>query len=95
MICRWELGKFFLGVAEDDEQTLKHPAAAAGARLLGLRRRARSCTRRAVFFYGGGRFIGTSPGWRGDVLTFSGTMSAGGESFGDAAVVQRRRTTTS
>ena len=78
MIFRWELGKHFLGVAEDDDLSLEQPRRRqlraywgydAGAKLY-------TC---ASFFFGGGRYIGTSPGWRGDVLTFSGEMFAGGE----------------
>jgi hypothetical protein len=78
MIFRWELGKHFLGVAEDDDLSLEQPHRRqlraywgydAGAKLY-------TC---AAFFFGGGRYIGTSPGWRGDVLTFSGEMFAGVE----------------
>ena len=83
MIFRWELGKHFLGVAEDDELSLEQPRRRqlraywgydAGAKLY-------TC---AAFFFGGGRYIGTSPGWRGDVLTFAGEMFAGGERHRDA-----------
>jgi hypothetical protein len=81
MIFRWELGKHFLGVAEDDELSLEQPRRRqlraywgydAGAKLY-------TC---ASFFFGGGRYIGTSPGWRGDVLTFSGEMFAGSDRVG-------------
>ena len=81
MICRWELGKFYLGLAEDDEQSLKFPRRRQMRGYWGYDPGAKLYTS-AVFFFGGGRFIGTSPGWRGDVLTFSGNMIAGGESFG-------------
>ncbi len=80
MICRWELGKYFLGLAEDDEQSLKFPRRRQMRGYWGYDPGPKLYTS-AVFFFGGGRFIGTSSGWRGDVLTFSGTMSAGGESF--------------
>ena len=33
----------------------------------------------AVFYFGGARFIATSPGWRSDVMTFSGEMISAGE----------------
>ena len=78
LICRWELGKHFLGVAEDDEQTLAHPRRRQARAYWGYDAGAKLYTC-AVFYYGGGRFIATSPGWRGDVLTFTGEMSAGGE----------------
>ena len=93
MICRWELGKFYLGLAEDDEQSLKFPRRRQMRGYWGYDPGAKLYTS-AVFFFGGGRFIGTSSGWRGDVLTFSGTMIAGGESFAMRQVVQaeeRRR----
>ena len=80
MICRWELGKYYLGVAEDDELSLQLPKRRQSRAYWGYDPGARLYTC-AFFYFGGGRFIGTSPGWRGDVLTFSGNMIAGGESF--------------
>ena len=78
MICRWELGKYYLGIAEDDEQTLAHPRRRQGRAYWGYDAGAKLYTC-AAFFFGGGRYIGTSPGWRGDVLTFAGEMFVGGE----------------
>jgi len=78
MICRWELGKHFLGVGEDDELTLAHPRRRQGRAFWGFDVGVKLYTC-AVFHYGGGRFIASSPGWRGDVLTFAGELSAGGE----------------
>jgi hypothetical protein len=78
LICRWELGKFHLGLAEDDELTRTQPRRRqcraywsydVGAKLY-------TC---AAFYFGGGRFIGTSAGWRRDLLTFSGDFTVGSE----------------
>jgi hypothetical protein len=78
MICRWELGKHYLGVAEDDELSLEQPKRRQIRAYWGYDAGAKQYTC-AAFFFGGGRFIGTSPGWRGDVLTFAGDMITGGE----------------
>src|SRR5262245_61174529 len=78
MICRWELGKFYLGVAEDDEQLLEHPRRRQSRAYWGYDTGAKQFTC-AVFFFGGGRIIGTSPGWKGNTLTFSGDMMVGNE----------------
>ena len=78
MICRWELGKYYLGVAEDDELSLQLPKRRQSRAYWGYDPGARLYTC-AFFYFGGGRFIGTSPGWRGDYLTFTGEMIVGGE----------------
>jgi hypothetical protein len=78
MICRWELGKYYLGVAEDDEQSLTHPRRRQGRAYWGYDPGTKQYTS-AVFFFGGARYIATSPGWRSDVLTFSGEMISAGE----------------
>jgi uncharacterized protein DUF1579 len=77
MICRWELGKFYLSIAEDGEQTLAFPRRRQSRAYWGYDSVAKVYTC-AVFFYGGGRIIGTSPGWHGDTLTFAGAMVTGG-----------------
>jgi len=78
MICRWELGKYYLGVAEDDDLSRELPKRRQSRAYWGYDAGARLYTC-AVFYFGGGRFIGTSPGWRGDYLTFTGDMILGGE----------------
>jgi len=78
MICRWELGKYYLGVAEDDEQTLAHPRRRQARAYWGYDPGTKQFTA-AVFYFGGARYIATSPGWRGDVLTFSGELISAGE----------------
>jgi len=70
LLCRWELGKFFLGVAEDDEQSLEHPQRRQARAFWGYDAAAKLYTC-AAFFFGGGRMIGTSAGWRGNNLTFA------------------------
>ena len=48
LICRWELGKYFLGVAEDDER--RWSSRGGGSRApTGATTRARSCTRARSF----------------------------------------------
>lgn len=81
MIFRWELGKHFLGVAEDDDLSKEQPRRRQLRAYWGYDAGAKVYTA-ASFFFGGSRFIGTSPGWRGDVLTFSGDMFVGGERVG-------------
>jgi len=81
MIFRWELGKHFLGVAEDDELSLEQPRRRQLRAYWGYDAAAKLYTC-AAFFFGGGRYVGTSPGWRSDVLTFTGEMSTGGETHG-------------
>ena len=78
MICRWELGKHYMGVAEDDELSLQLPRRRQSRAYWGYDSGAKLYTC-AVFYFGGGRFIATSPGWRGDHLTFTGDMLTGGE----------------
>lgn len=81
MMCRWELGKFFLGVAEDDEQILKLPRRRQLRSYWGYDAGAKVYTR-ALFFFGGARMIDTSPGWQGNTLTYAGEMIAGGARIG-------------
>ena len=78
MTCRWELGKFHLGVAADDELTLAQPRRRQSRAYWSYDVIARLYTC-AAFYFGGGRFIGSSPGWRRDVLTFTGELTASGE----------------
>jgi hypothetical protein len=78
LICRWELGKFHLGVAEDDELTLAQPRRRQSRAYWSYDPAAKLYTC-AAFYFGGGRFIGSSAGWRRDQLTFSGDLIAGGE----------------
>jgi hypothetical protein len=70
LFCRWELGRFFLGVAEDDEQSLAHPQRRQARAFWGYDPAAKLYTCGA-FFFGGARMIGTSAGWRGKKLTFT------------------------
>jgi hypothetical protein len=81
MICRWELGKYFLGVAKDDELSLQFPVRRQSRAYWGYDTGARlyTCT---MFYFGGARFIGTSRGWNRDTLAFAGDMIAGGQSTG-------------
>jgi hypothetical protein len=76
MICRWELGKFYLSVAEDDEQLMAHPRRRQSRAYWGYDTGTKLYTC-AVFFFGGGRIIGTSTGWHGNTLTFTGDMIMG------------------
>ena len=78
MICRWELGKFHLGVAEDDELTLAQPRRRQSRAFWSYDASAKLYTC-AAFYFGGGRFIGSSPGWRRDQLKFTGELTIGGE----------------
>lgn len=78
MICRWELGKFHLGVAEDDELTLAQPRRRQARAYWSYDPSAKLYTC-AAFYFGGARFIGSSAGWRRDQLTFSGELIAAGE----------------
>ena len=78
MICRWELGKFHLGVAEDDELTLAQPRRRQARAYWSYDPSAKLYTC-AAFYFGGARFIGSSAGWRRDQLTFSGELIASGE----------------
>jgi hypothetical protein len=78
MICRWELGKYYLGVAEDDELSLQLPKRRQSRAYWGYDPGAKLYTC-AVFYFGGGRYIASSHGWRGDHLTFTGEMFVGGE----------------
>lgn len=78
MICRWELGKFHLGVAEDDELTLAQPRRRQLRAFWSYDANAKLYTC-ATFYFGGGRFIGSSAGWRGDQLRFSGELTAGAD----------------
>jgi len=78
MICRWELGKFHLGVAEDDELTLAQPRRRQSRAFWSYDASAKLYTC-AAFYFGGGRFIGSSPGWRGDQLRFTGELTVGSE----------------
>jgi hypothetical protein len=78
MICRWELGKFHLGVAEDDELTLAQPRRRQSRAYWSYDTGTKLYTC-AAFFFGGGRFIGSSAGWRRDQLTFSGELTTGAE----------------
>src|ERR1044072_9211573 len=55
MICRWELGKYYLGVAEDDELTLAHPRRRQARGYWGYDPGSKQYTC-AGFFFGGGRF---------------------------------------
>jgi hypothetical protein len=73
LLCRWELGKFFLGVGEDDEQSLEHPRRRQARAFWGYDAAAKLYTC-AAFFFGGGRLLATSAGWRGDKLTFAGEL---------------------
>ena len=78
MICRWELGKFHLGVADDDELTLAQPRRRQARAFWSYDASAKLYTC-AAFYFGGGRFTGTSGGWRRDQLTFAGELTIGGE----------------
>jgi len=77
-IYRWELGKFYLGVAEDDEQILRLPRRRQHRSYWGYDPGAKLYTR-AMFFFGGARLIDSSPGWRGNTLTYGGEMVRGAE----------------
>jgi hypothetical protein len=81
MICRWELGKFFLGLSEDDEQSLKFPRRRQMRGYWGYDPGPKLYTS-GVFFYAAGASSGRRRAGEGTLLSFSGTMSAGGESFG-------------
>ena len=76
LICRWELGKFHLGVAEDDELTLAQPRRRQLRAFWSYDASAKLYTC-AAFYFGGGRFIGSSAGWRRDQLRFSGELTVG------------------
>jgi hypothetical protein len=78
MICRWELGKFHLGVAEDDELTLAQPRRRQSRGFWSYDASAKLYTC-AAFYFGGSRFIGSSGGWRKDQLRFTGELTVGGE----------------
>jgi len=80
MICRWELGKFHLGVAEDDELTRAQPRRRQSRSFWSYDASAKLYTC-AAFYFGGGRFIGSSAGWRRDLLRFSGALTVGGDRF--------------
>jgi hypothetical protein len=81
MICRWELGKFFLGVAKDDELSLQFPRRRQSRAYWGYDTGARLYTC-SMFYFGGARFVATSRGWNRDTLAFSGEMITAGQSTG-------------
>jgi len=80
MACRWELGKFHLGVAEDDELTKAQPRRRQARAFWSYDAHAKLYTC-AAFYFGGGRFIGSSAGWRRDQLTFEGDLTVGSDRF--------------
>ena len=81
LFCRWELGKFFLGVTEDDEQSLEHPQRRQARAFWGYDAAAKLYTCGA-FFFGGARLTGTSSGWRGKKLTFACDLFDGATTTG-------------
>jgi len=92
MICRWELGKFHLGVAEDDELTLAQPRRRQSRAFWSYDASAKLYTC-AAFYFGGGRFIGSSTGWRRDQLKFSGELIIATERFAMEQLLNARNDT--